>query len=313
MLNWKQSLRGVAIGSVLVLTSAQVLMAQAEIGKMSEAGVARELPLEVVAEIQLDGGKVVFVDETVDGIFGLGILEVGNTRLFPYYEKGATALEMFLALAPAGSVAPWQLYHAHELAARKNPAIPAEPRRFLTQKAAIDYPFDQDTSNCWGWGGGTNSNYSGNYGFVNHDTSDTHFYFEDWSDIADSAYTDSIVYADEDAIPAGEAAYTTPLNTERAIAMCVPYAIAVDEQSSCPSNNTVNYRVRIKGEEGGSSWFSAWEYLNAYGEGVRYSSGAGSSRRYTLEVVDISTKSIFCQEKYEVHLRWKVAPPRADY
>lgn len=312
MSHLKRSLRGVALFSTLALSSVSMLLAQAEVGTRElETEVAREVPVQIVAEIQLDGGKIAFIDETVDGVFGLGILEVGNTRLFPYYEKGATALEMFLALAPAGSDAPWQLYHAHELAARKDPSIPAEPRRFLTLKA-VDHPFDQDTSNCWGWGGGTNSNYSGNYGFVNHDTSDTHFYFGSWSGITDSAYTDSIVYADEDAIPAGEAAYTTPLNTERAIAMCVPYAVAVDEQSSCPSNNTVNYRVRIKGEEGSTYWFSAWEYVNAYGEGVRYSSDFGSSRRYSLEVVDISTKSIFCQEKYEVHLRWKVAPPRAD-
>lgn len=313
MSHLKRSLRGVALISTLALSSASMLLAQAEVGTRElETEVAREVPVQIVAEIQLDGGKIVFVDETVDGVFGLGILEVGNTRLFPYYEKGATALEMFLALAPAGSVAPWQLHHAHELAARKDPSIPAEPRRFMTLKTAIDYPFDQDTSNCWSWGGGTVSNYATAYGFPSHDTLDTHDAFEIWSDIPDSVYTGSVIYADEDAIPAGEAAYPTPVNNQRAIAMCVPYAVATDEGSSCPSNNTVNYRVRIKGEEGLNYWYSAWEYVNAYGEGVRYSSEIGSSRRYTLEVVDISTKSIYCQEKYEVHLRWQINPPRAD-
>ncbi len=311
---FKNSQKRTATALVAALTVPFLFAAQASAQSYEPAGkisIAEAPAMRVVAEVRLAGGKISFVDETIDGVFGLGILEVGKVNLASFYEHGATALEIFLALAPAGSSVPEELYRAHENARRLDPGIPDKPRTIFN-KAVTAYAFSQDTDECWQWGGGDTSDYAGAYGYPYHSNSSANYAFIDWSQIDDSSVTSTVSYLDEDTVPAYEISYATPFGIERAVAMCVTHAETPDQTSTCPSGNTVNYRVRLKGESLTTSWYSDWEYLTAYGDGVRYRSSSSGRRKYTLEVFDISTKSIHCQEKFEVRLRSRDVPPRAD-
>ena len=303
MFKASNSLTAVTLFASLALPFSASTPAMAQHFESSSQVFEMEAPtLPVVAEIVLDNGKISFIDETIDGVFGLGILEVGKVNLARFYERGATPLEIFLALAPPASKIPEQLYRAHEEARRHDPSIPAEPR-MVFQKSVTGYPFSQDTNECWQWGGGDSSDFAGAYGYPPYSDILAYDNFITWSQIPDALGTSSAAYVDEDTIPVYEMSYSTPFGHERAVAMCVTHAETPDQYSTCPSGNTVNYRVRLKGEDASSSWYSAWEYLTAYGEGVRYRSSSTGSKKYTLEVFDLSVKSIHCQEKFDVYLR----------
>ena len=282
------------------------------------------LPMNVVAEVELEHGKVSFVDETVEGIFGFGILEQGKVNLAPFYEQGASALEIYLALAGSDAEVHPSLYRAHEMARDLDPSVPSEPRNlsagwWALQKSVSYYGFDQDTSNCWGWGGvaSYNSNVGNEPGtFGGHDSSDAHDEFVIWTTIPGGTFnTSNATYFDEDA-ELSDQFYATPYGHERAVSMCVTHAIVAPGESArdcrlrtSPYYNDVDYRVRLRGQQGNSTWVSQSEYLEAYGEGVRYRSSSSAARKYTLEVVDISEKSIICKEQYEVFLRSRWSPP----
>ncbi len=276
---------------------------------------------EIVAEVQLDGAKVVFIDETIDGIFGFGILEEGKINLAPFYEQGASALEIFLALAPKGSEVPAALHKAHEMARLSDPGLGEEPRRDLTAsgpgsvaaKALSYYTFDHDTSNCWEWGGlmdydDVEGNEPGT--FNGHDSSDAYDEFRDWSGISGFGVSASAYYDEQAEL--GDQTYATPYGNDRALAICVTHAIVQPGEDSFECSiengtyeNTVRYRIRLRGQQGASTWATTWFYLEGYGEGSRYRSSSSADRKYTLDVHDLSRKSLTCKERYEVFTRSK--------
>lgn len=280
-------------------------------------------PMTLVAEIEWDGGKVSFVDETIGHVFGFGLLEQGNADLSPFYEQGASALEIFLALAPEGTEVPDVLLRAHELARELDPGVPAEPRRFQTDlgkqgllssgggpdKAISYYTFDKDTNICWNWSGTTNYDpVVGND--AGHDSVDVWNAFRAWTGIswvvgetANGTFYDEIAELSDQY-------YATPWGNERGFAMCVPYALVQPEESlfecTVPDGvfeNTVFYRLYLHGQDSGSSWFGGPVDLTGYGQGARYKSSSSAERKYTLEVRDYSKKSSICKERYEVFWR----------
>ncbi len=315
-----RTLRTLSLTTLLAMTfhagSSEPATAQSK-----ELGV---LPMNVVAEVELDHGKVSFVDETVEGIFGFGILEQGKVNLTPFYEQGASALEIYLALAGSNAEVHPSLYRAHELARQLDPSVPSEPRNlsagwWALQKSISYYGFDQDTDNCWGWGGVAdyNDNIGNEPGTWNgHDSGDAHDEFVTWSTIPGGTInTSNAIYLEEDA-ENNDQTYPTPYGHERAVSMCVTHALVQPGESArdCVERtsayyNDVDYRVRLRGQQGSSTWTSQNEYLTAYGEGVRYRSSSSAARKYTLEVFDTSTESIICKEKYEVFLRSRWSPP----
>lgn len=304
------------LASATPLDTAQVHFVDAPFGDGS--------PLHVVAEIEWQGGKVAFIDETIGHVFGFGLLEQGNANLAAFHEQGASALEIFLALAPAGTEVPEVLYRAHEMARELDPDVPAEPRRLLAElptgtagshgggRAAEKlsyYTFQHDTNNCWGWGGVNSYNsLIGNEG--SHSSSGMASNFRTWSGISwVLGQTSSNNYYDESA-ELGDQYYPTAFGNERALAMCVPYALVQPDENpwACAVEggvyeNTVDYRVWLRGENASSSWSAGPIQLDAYGQGLRYRSSSSQERKYTLEVRDYSEDSSICFERYEVFTR----------
>lgn len=289
-------------------------------------GPQANAPLPIAAEIQLDGGSVLFIDETIEGVFGLGVLEVGKINLAPLYELGATPLEIFIALSPEGAEAPAVLLEAHARAHAENPGIPAEPRDFarMGRAAAVKainipyHTFGIDTANCWGWGNvdDYNDDVGNEPGTWNgHESNNAYSEFITWSMVpGGTIMTSSTAYFDENAELVDQE-YATPYGHERGLAMCVTHAIydSAEGYFDCTVRggsfyNTVNYRVRLLGTNGSSTWGTDWFYVNAYGEGVRYRSSSIESRKYTLQVHDLSQKSILCRERYDVYTRSRWAP-----
>jgi len=300
------------------MTTKNALALTAAFGLLSLTGIATAKgtvtddqvdPMTIAAEIELEGGKILFVDETIDGRFGLGVLEVGRVNLAPLYELGATPLEMFLAIAPEGAEPPAILFEAHERARATDPGVPAEPRDFTRLergtflKANLPYhTFAVETAHCKDWG--NVSSFDPVLGNSSYTHNNAYQEFIDWSMIAGGLLTSSSAYFEEDA-EWNDQEYATPFGNHRALAMCVTHAIKDHSESygDCQATNTVNYRVRLLGTDGTSTWGSGWEFLTTYGEGVRYRSSSSGDRKYTLQVHDLSVGSIICKERYDVYTR----------
>ncbi len=290
---------------------------------------ARPLPQEeipsvespVVAEIQLEGAKLLFIDETFQGSFGLGILEEGAVNLAPFYERGASALEIFLAFSPEGTEVPPALYKAHELARALDPSVPAEPRADLLAtgpgsamaKAVVYSPFAQTTDICWGFGGV--ASYNAIVGNSAHDSGQAQDNFNWWSTISGFGVTDH-EYLNQHGENAFQG-YFTPEGHERAVSICVTHAVVTQPQNVLfcgwpgvsGGYNTVDYSVALSGQQGDQSWVVATVDLEGYGEGARYRSSSVAARSYLLLVIDFSTVSTICKERYEVFVRSKWSPP----
>lgn len=275
---------------------------------------------EVIAQIELDGGSVTFIDETMGKDVSIGILEAGSVNLGALYEQEATVLEIFLAIAPPDMAVPEILYTAHDLARLRNPRLPEQPRALANSfeelvafKSIPYHTFAKDTSNCWEWG--NVSSYDRVWGndpsdFGGHESTQATAAFLTWSGIPGGFMTTTQSEYDEHA-ELTDQEYQTAWGHERAVAMCVTHAINLDPPftTSCGIDNTVNYRVTLIGENDDSNWGSEHIYVTGYGQGVRYRSSSLESRRYTLRVVDVSVKSIYCREHYQVDLRSRFNPP----
>lgn len=273
---------------------------------------------EIIAQIDLDGGRLTFLDETIGKDVAVGILEEGQVDLGPLYEQNATALEIFLALAPPSLKVPDVLYLAHDLARQNDPRISEEPRDLTnsddqldTFKALVKHDFANDTINCWGWGnvsvhdrplGNPPESYDG------HESTNATQEFETWSGIPTGFQTTDLHAYDENA-ELSDREYQTGWAHERALAMCVTHAIYETTENDCYGDNTVNYRTRLYGENENGSWASNNIYVTGYGQGVRYRSSSTESRRYRLLVVDVSVESLVCKENYQVDMRWRFNPP----
>lgn len=74
--------------------------------------------------------------------------------------------------------------------------------------------------------------------------------------------------------------------------------------------NDIKYRLKIKGENGSSTWYSSSVYLKSFGEGARYHSSCNQRRRYSLIVEKKdSDDSPISQERYFVYMRTNTMPP----
>lgn len=286
---------------------------------------ATERNARVVAEIELDGASLTFVDETIDGVFGFGILEQGAIDLGPFYEAGASELEIFLAFAPNGAEVPAALARAHAEARKRNPDIPAAPRTDLVDagstRALPNYAFTQDTSECWGWGDVPPGSYHPIVGNESHDHANARTNFLDWTGITGFGTGLFTLAKSRQDAEFGPVDYWTPFGHERAFAICVTHAeVQPDEnpwlcgETYSEFYNTVNYRLRIWGQrEYGNPWSSEQINLTAYGQGARYRSTSSELRKYRLAVDDISIKSSFCKEQFEVFGRNYRKPNDLDF
>jgi hypothetical protein len=233
--------------------------------------------------------------------------------LAPFYEAGASALEIFLALAPADAEVPEILFRAHELTRQRNPILPAAPRTTLiggmATKALIGYAFSQDTDNCWGWGGV--AVYDPVVGDDSHSTAVAQGKFLDWSGVQSAGTGSFFAVAEDQDASSSDMFYTIPFGNERAFSICVTHAnLLIPEPDDGPWYctetastffNTVNLRLTLWGfRKNGDSWSSDALFLTAYGKGARYRSSSNELRKYQLRVADISIESGICQEKFEV-------------
>ena len=73
--------------------------------------------------------------------------------------------------------------------------------------------------------------------------------------------------------------------------------------------NDIRYELKIKGENGISTWYSPPVQLNFFGEGARYHSSFSSYRRYSLMVTKKDNiDSDATQERYFVYMRTRTTP-----
>lgn len=280
----------------------------------------------IVAQIQFEKGKLTFIDESIAGIFGFGILEEGAVTLTPLYEQEATPLEIFLAYAPQGTRVPEVLYRAHDHYREQNPAIPEKPRKFKQSSAQVSeyyYKLKKDTDNCWGWGNVNQyddlvGNEPGTYN--GHESSAAVESFKDWSQIPPGAMmTTSHGYFFEENAEQSDQYYSTGYANQRAFAMCVTHTLVQPQESQFECDvdngayaNDVKYRLKFQvWQAGGDTWSSDNIFLEGYGEGARYRSSSNVSRKYELRVVDLSKNSLICKERYDVFWRSRKNPSPA--
>ena len=322
------TLSGLAIGS---LAAAAILVLATPAGAEERVSQKSKVSsFDAIMEVATDEGSVTFIDESIGGDFGVGILEQGTVNLAPYYEQEATPLEIYLALGKGGKEPPPFLVRAHEEARRINVAIPVEPRTLgtLVYKGGVQalgyYSFDQDTSNCWDWGNVDQYNtLVGNDpdSFGGHESGQAYQQFLNWAGIAgtngfNGSWTSNGIYFEENAEQSDQS-YATGFSHERAFAICVTHAIVQPSESQfeCEVSNgayenTVDYRLRLYVESSnGDTWHSDGINLLGYGDGARYRSSSNAKRRYDLRVVDDSKKSLFCKERYDVFWRARTQGP----
>lgn len=289
----------------------------------SGGSLAQVLDFEIVAELDLGNGTVHFIDETVDGEFGLGILELGKVDLGAFYEREATPLEIFLALAPEEAAIPEALYRAHDLARSLDPSLPEVPRDFADLSGAatgadksVSYQdWTEDTSTCWSWGTDAASLSGAEAAAIGdplYSYSVAEYYFRQWSQIPSGSATESSIDDSANSVPSGLyfQVVQTPWGNDRALGICITHAelSAGTDWWDCEplgnEQNTVQLRVRLRGENATSTWYSSQAHtLSGYGQGARYRSSSTQDRRYAIEVRDDSIRSDGCQEQFHAMTR----------
>lgn len=254
---------------------------------------------EILAVVDFEGARLTFVDETMDEDVSVGILEEGAINLDTIYGQEATPLEIFRAVASPGREAPPRLIEHHFRVRQDPPRDLGSSSIIFTSASVIKEDLGEvSTTNCWGWGDVTS--YNPLIGNSYHDSDNALQEFRAFSMITFPTKKQS--YLDQTA-ELSDQYYETDWAHERALAICVTYAIFAPGEASECEWNTVNYGVKLRGENASGWWSTSTLYLTGYGQGLRYRSSSTEKRKYQLRVVDYSVKSILCKERYEVFTR----------
>ncbi|MDI3287956.1 hypothetical protein [Polyangium sp. 15x6] len=273
-----------------------------------------------IATLELSGGKVIFVDEG-DGV---GFWEIGNVDLSSLlHEQNASALEVFLALAPEGTPVPSRLVEHHAEVAARTGTVPAEPRKlaptFVMPELAYltNEPFDYHGSglNCWGWGG-TLSDYNASTGYDSFDLATFRSSF-----IADSQITGTVAAVSNGSgtlystSAGGGGWFDTSWSHEREMAICASKAIPYGQPGSCDGNG-VFVNVTVQRTDDAVTFVGVDTLdLEAFGVGARFRSNATNTgsraRKYRIQATfnaenDTSpTADTECQDQAAVVWRSK--------
>ena len=246
-----------------------------------------------IATLEVAGGKVMFVDEG-DGV---AFFEVGNVDLTSLLEdQKASALEVFLALAPEGTPAPTRLVEHHAEVVARTGTVPAVPRKLAPMfvmpevHSLTNDPLHNAGPDCWGWGGAGTYDAATGYSSFNLSTFQTNFK-STYSEITGPAPTisnGSGTMSSINALGGNGGSVTTSVGHERAMAFCASKAVLYDANGNC-SNNRIEALVYVeRTNESGGNVYVAHIYLEQFGEGARFRSNhtnsSGGARRYTATI-----------------------------
>ncbi|MDC0747583.1 hypothetical protein [Polyangium mundeleinium] len=272
-----------------------------------------------IATLELSGGKVVFVDEG-DGV---AFFEVGNVDLTSLLEdQKASALEVFLALAPEGTPAPTRLVEHHAEVVARTGTVPAVPRKLAPMfvmpevQSLTNDPLTSAGPNCWGWGGsGTYTDETGLSGFS---LSSFQSGFKDsYSQITGNAFqvSNGATLVSSPEANGSSPPVSTSMGHERAMAFCASQAIP--NAGSCDDNRIEALVYVQHTNESGTNVFAGSVTLYDFGEGARfrsnYTNSGGVARRYTATVTFSATdyenlhgvNPTWCQDQVAVVWRSK--------
>jgi hypothetical protein len=255
-----------------------------------------------IATLAVPGGEIVFVDEGLtEAGGGIAFWELGDTGLsYLLDDSNATALEVFLALAPEGTPVPERLVEHHAEASRRAAGSAAAPRRLavppllfgalaITNEGLNDGNSDAD-KDCWGWAG-TSNPYASNYGYQGFDYLDFQANFNsEYSQIPSGAHVSGGVQQRQSNVPG--VGGPTAAGHERAMAFCLSKAVKLaTDQSLSESCSTNQGRVRVHVERTTDAAYSNWVaadsiLLESFGQGGRfrsnYTNSGGGARKYML-------------------------------
>jgi hypothetical protein len=265
------------------------------------ASTARRIVDAKIATLVVPGGQVVLVDEGLtEAGGGIAFWELGDADLsYLLDERNATALEVFLALAPEATPVPERLIQHHREVARRVAGVSAEPRRltipsllpqgsYFTNQGLNDGGSDND-KDCWGWAG-PSSPYAGNHGYQSFDYSDFQDNFNaEYSQIS-GANVSGGLQAVQSNVPG--VAGPTAAGHERAMAFCLSKAVSTYQGESvgevCATNQgRVNVFVERTTDATYSTYVTADSILlTSFGQGGRfrsnYTNSGGGARKYRL-------------------------------
>ncbi|MDC3953906.1 hypothetical protein [Polyangium jinanense] len=272
-----------------------------------------------IATLELSSGKVIFVDEG-DGV---GFWEIGNVDLSSLlHEQNASALEVFLALAPEGTPVPSRLVEHHAEVVARTGTVPAEPRKLAPMfvmpavQNLTNEPFDYHNSglNCWGWAG-TLDDYNASTGYSSFTIGTFQSSFN-----ADSQITGNAIQVLKGAttllsLPDNGGGVETSWGHEREMAICASKAVPFGQPGSCDGNGVfVSVTVQCTDEAGTFVGVDTID-LEAFGVGARFRSNAtntgGRARKYRIQATfnaenDTSvTAATECQDQAAVVWRSK--------
>lgn len=278
-----------------------------------------------IATLDVPGGQVIFVDEGLtEAGGGIAFWEIGNVDLSLLLDvQQATALEVFLALAPEGTRPPARLVEHHQAMVREHRAVSAAPRALTASIALpqhdsfVNDPFGTDDPsnlrNCWGWAG-TSSTYNQETGYQSFDEALFQSSFiTNYSGISGGAPTSSGV----DGITSTNGApVTTSAGHQRAMAVCVSRATPILNEPGICFGNRVEVTVRVL-RSTDSSYTSFVQadsiLLTSFGQGARFRSnainGTNGARKYSMEATFTSPQgednvaSISCRD--EIVVAWR--------
>lgn len=252
-----------------------------------------------IATVDVPGGQVIFVDEglTEPGA-GIAFWELGGADLSYLLDvENATALEIYMALAPE-AVVPERLVEHHAEVSRRVGGVPARPRRFvlpslmpehqaLTNEGLND---NGSGSNCWGWGG-TNNAYSVVTGYQSFSLATFQSNFNtQYSQITGSAVSQGTDSATSYFPELGDSLGPTTAGHERAMAFCLSEANPVGGDGDCTNNRgKALVTVRRTNDAAYENFVNADSILlDHFGHGGRfrsnYTNSGGGARKYDLFV-----------------------------
>ncbi|TKD09526.1 hypothetical protein [Polyangium fumosum] len=274
-----------------------------------------------IATLEMSGGRVVFVDEG-DGV---GFWEIGNVDISSLLnEQNASALEVFLALAPEGTPVPTRLVEHHAEVVARTGTVPAVPRKLAPMFVMPEVQYFTNESlgnhgsgvNCWGWAGAGTYNASTGYGSFNLSTFQSGFLAN--TQITGAAISISNGSGTLYSVTGGGGNggnFETAWSHEREIAICASKAVRWGQPGSCNGNGVLVNVTLERTNASGTYVAESTIDLNAFGEGARFRSNAtntgGGARKYKISAVfnadnDTSpTADAECQDQAAVVWRSK--------
>ncbi|HEU4409631.1 MAG TPA: hypothetical protein VFS43_30530 [Polyangiaceae bacterium] len=285
-----------------------------------------------IATLVVPGGEIVFVDEglTEPG-GGIAFWELGDTDLSSLLDdSNATALEVFLALAPEGTPVPRRLVEHHAEVSRRVAGIAAEPRHLaapprlfgalaVTNEGLNDGNSDANRD-CWAWAG-TSNPYASNYGYQGFDYLEFQANFNSqYSQIASGAHVSGGLQQRQSNVPG--VGGPTAAGHERAMAFCLSKAVKLSSHESLSESCQANQgRVMVHVERTTDAAYNDWVaadsiLLEGFGHGGRfrsnYTNSGGGARKYRLVlewqtlIAEGGSNNLLCADELAITWRSKL-------